>query len=56
MSPWIPPPTLTTGEPAEKVMKLLQKGRKKVVRSGHDIHFEKLRKFLRALKMLEKMI
>ena len=45
-----------TDESADKVMKLLQKGRKKVVRSGHDIHFEKPRKFLRALKILEKML
>ena len=35
-------------------MHLLRNGKKKVVRSGHDIHFEKPRKFLRALKMLEK--
>lgn len=45
-----------TDEAADKVMKLLPKGRKKVVRSGHDIHYEKPRKFLRAVKMLEKMI
>lgn len=45
-----------TDESADKVMHLLQNGKKKVVRSGHDIHYEKPRKFLRAMKMLEKML
>ena len=39
-----------------KVMRLLNNGKKKVVRSGHDIHFEKPRHFLNAMKMLEKML
>ncbi len=43
-------------ESAEKVMRLLQNGKKKVVRSGHDIHFEKPRHFLKAMKLLEKML
>ena len=45
-----------TDESADKVMRLLSNGRKKVVRSGHDIHFEKPRHFLKAMKMLEKML
>ena len=45
-----------TDESADKVMHLLRNGRKKVVRSGHDIHFEKPRHFLKAMKMLEKML
>ena len=43
-------------ESADKVMSLLSNGRQKVVRSGHDIHFEKPHYFLRAMKMLEKML
>lgn len=45
-----------TDESADKVMHLLNNGKKKVVRSGHDIHFEKPRHFLKAMKMLEKML
>ena len=45
-----------TDESAEKVMCLLSNGKKKVVRSGHDIHFEKPRHFLKAMKMLEKIL
>ena len=45
-----------TDESADKVMHLLSNGKKKVVRSGHDIHFEKPRHFLKAMKMLEKML
>ena len=45
-----------TDESADKVMRLLSNGKKKVVRSGHDIHFEKQRHFLKAMKMLEKML
>ena len=45
-----------TDESADKVMRLLRNGKKKIVRSGHDIHFEKPRHFLKAMKMLEKML
>ena len=40
----------------ENVIEKLNNGKKKVVRSGHDIHFEKPRHFLNAMKMLEKML
>ena len=45
-----------TNESADKVMKLLSNGKKRVVRSGHDIHFEKPCHFLKAMKVLQKMI
>ncbi|MCM1328497.1 MAG: alpha/beta hydrolase [Ruminococcus sp.] len=41
---------------AERVMKLLENGRKTVVKSGHDIHFEKPSYFIKAVKVLEKMM
>ena len=47
---------VNTDESADRVMHLLSYGKKKVVRSGHDIHFEKPRHFLNAMKMLEKML
>lgn len=43
-------------ESADRVMRLLANGRRMVVRSGHDIHFEKPRHFLKALKILEREI
>lgn len=43
-------------ESADKVMKLLKNGRRKTVRRGHDIHFEKPQHFMKAMKMLEKMM
>lgn len=45
-----------TEESASKVMRLLKNGYRKTVRSGHDIHFEKPRHFLKAMKILEKMM
>ena len=45
-----------TDESADKIMHLLNNVKKKVVRSGHDIHYEKPRHFFKAMKMLEKMI
>ena len=43
-------------ESAEKVMHLLNNAKKKIVRSGHDIHFEKPRHFLKAMKMLDRLL
>ena len=43
-------------ESAEKVMHLLSHAKKKIVRSGHDIHFEKPRHFLKAMKMLDRLL
>lgn len=43
-------------ESADKVMVLLKNGCRKTVRSGHDIHFEKPRHFLKAMKILEKVM
>lgn len=45
-----------TEESAAKVMRLLRNGYRKTVRSGHDIHFEKPHHFLKAIKILEKMM
>lgn len=45
-----------TDESADRVMHLLYNGKRKVVRSGHGIHFEKPHHFLNAMKMLEKML
>lgn len=45
-----------TEEAAEKVVNLIKQCKMKVVRSGHDIHFEKPSKFIRAMKILDKMI
>ncbi len=41
-----------TDEAADKMMSLLANAKKIVVRSGHDIHYEKPRCFLRALQKL----
>lgn len=43
-------------ESAAKVMRLLPDARRKEVRSGHDIHYEKPKSFLKAFNILEKMI
>lgn len=43
-------------ESADKVMQLLRNCKRKVVRSGHDIHFEKARYFLKAMRILERML
>lgn len=43
-------------ESADKVMSFLKKGKRKIVRCGHDIHFEKPRYFIKAIKILDKMI
>lgn len=43
-------------ESADRMMSLIDNGKRKIVKSGHDIHFEKPRYFLKAMKMLEKMI
>lgn len=45
-----------TDESAEKMMTLLENAKKIVVRSGHDIHFEKPKYFLRAINYLEKIM
>jgi len=45
-----------TEESAERVMKLLKNGYRKTVASGHDIHYDKPRHFLKAMKLLEKKI
>lgn len=45
-----------TNEAADRMMSLLEKAKKIVVRSGHDIHYEKPRYFLKAIKKLEKII
>lgn len=37
------------------MMSLLEHAQKMVVRSGHDIHYEKPRYFLRAMKKLERL-
>lgn len=42
-------------ESADRVMSLLANAKRMTVRSGHDIHFEKPKYFLRALKKLRKM-
>lgn len=44
-----------TDEAADKMMSLLEHAQKMVVRSGHDIHYEKPRYFLRAMKKLERL-
>lgn len=43
-------------ESADRMMSLIKNGKKIIVRSGHDIHFEKPRYFLKAIKILDKMI
>lgn len=43
-------------ESADKVMILLKNSCRKTVSSGHDIHFEKPQHFLKAMKILEKMM
>lgn len=43
-------------ESADHVMRLLANGRRMTVRSGHDIHYEKPKYFLKALKKLERRI
>lgn len=43
-------------ESANQVMQLLKKGKRKTVRCGHDIHFEKPQHFIKALKALHRMI
>ncbi len=43
-------------ESADRVMSFLKNGKRKVVRCGHDIHFEKPRHFIKALKILDKMM
>lgn len=43
-------------ESADRMMSLIDNCKRKIVKSGHDIHFEKPRYFLKAMKMLEKMI
>ena len=45
-----------TDEAADKMMSLLENAKKIVVRSGHDIHYEKPRYFLRAINILEKIM
>lgn len=42
-------------ESAEKMMRYLKNAKMKIVRCGHDIHFEKPRYFLKAIKQLEKI-
>lgn len=41
---------------ADKVIDLLKNARRKDVKSGRDIHYEKPRYFLAAIRMLEKMM
>lgn len=41
---------------AERMMQLLAQAQQKTVRSGHDIHFEHPRHFLKAMRQLEKMM
>lgn len=43
-------------ESADRMMSLIKNGKKIIVRSGHDIHFEKPRYFLKTIKILDKMI
>ena len=43
-------------ESADRMMSLLGNCKRKIVKSGHDIHFEKPRYFFKAMKILEKMI
>lgn len=43
-------------ESADRMMSLIDNCKRKIVKSGHDIHFEKPRYFLKAMKMLEKMM
>ena len=43
-------------ESAGRVMRLLADGRRITVRCGHDIHFEKPARFLKAVKKLERKI
>lgn len=45
-----------TDESADRIMSILKIGKRKIVRSGHDIHFEKPRHFIKALKILRKMM
>lgn len=45
-----------TDEAADRVMRLLENAGKIVVRSGHDIHFEKPGYFLKAMRKLEKRL
>lgn len=41
---------------ADRVMHLLKKGKRKTVRCGHDIHYEKPQYFMKAMKILERMM
>ena len=43
-------------ESADRMMSLLGNCKRKIVKSGHDIHFEKPWYFFKAMKILEKMI
>lgn len=43
-------------ESADRMMSLIKNGKRLKVKSGHDIHFEKPRHFLKAMKVLDKMI
>ncbi len=43
-------------ESSDRVMHLLANAKRVTVRSGHDIHFEKPKYFLKALKKLRKKI
>lgn len=45
-----------TDEASDRMMDLLENAKRIVVRSGHDIHFEKPRHFLRAIKKLEMIM
>ena len=44
-----------TDEAADRMMSILENAEKIVVRSGHDIHYEKPRYFMRAIKKLERL-
>lgn len=45
-----------TDEAADKMMSLFGNAKKIVVRSGHDIHYEKPGYFLQAIKKLQKIM